>query len=318
MIYTMLDPFEKQRQSLLITYEAELNELDGSRDNISNTEYWKKYKSITTQYQTKLKQIDAQQRAQEALHSSAQANTSVRPEATYSEVVGQLKAEKMAQLIADLINISSEESNVQVDPSDPFYQNKKNPLDVFEHWWVTELEQLPSVSEVRKFLSCIYIDRKGYIRCDHVADDSSAASEVVSDDALRASIRSSVLQTAKERKVARQQQQVARMRRKYPLLARDDKLLKQRRQKAKSAQRRNSCIAQLESVVDAYGLSEDLSDLLYEHIEKVCVPKGMLHVDEYQPMLEKFLTYVNSDKERKYIVQRSIQHEWRVLSNGSF
>ena len=314
----MLDPFEKQRQSLLVAYEAELNELDSSRDNISNAEYWKEYKSITTQYQTKLKEIDAQQRAQEALRSSTQASTSVRPEATYSEVVGQLKAEKMAQLIADLISISSQESSAQADPSDPFYQNKNNPLDVFEHWWVIELEQLPSVSEVRKFLSCIYIDSKGYIRCDRVANDSNTTSEVVSDDALRASIRSSVLQTAKERKVARQRQQAARMRRKYPLLAKDDKLLQQRRQKAKSAQRRNSCIAQLESVVDAYELSEDLSDLLYEHIEKVCVPKGMLHVDEYQPMLEKFLTYVTSDKERKHVVQRSIQHEWRVLSNGSF
>lgn len=314
----MLDPFEKQRQSLLTTYEAELNELDSNRDNITNTEYWKTYKSITTQYQAKLKQIDAQQRAQEALQASTQSNSATRPEATYSEVAGQLKAEKMAQLISDLINISSDAANVQVDPSDPFYQNKKNPLDVFEHWWVVELEQLPSISEIRKFLSSIYIDDRGYIRCDHVADSNETVADVISDDALRASIRASVLQTAKERKAAKQKQQTARMRRRYPLLAKSDKALQQRQRKAKSIQRANSCIAQLESVVDAYALSEDLSDLLYEHIEKVCVPKGMLHVDEYQPMLERFLTYVTSDKERKEVVRRSIQREWRVLSNGSF
>ena len=103
-----MNVYEKSRQKLHDLYELELSELDKQRPNLKDSEYWDKYKKITDKYSYELREIDSQERTKESLIlAKEQRKTVDRPESTYADVVGQLKAKKMRELITDLANISS-------------------------------------------------------------------------------------------------------------------------------------------------------------------------------------------------------------------
>ena len=66
------------------------------------------------------------------------------------------------------------------------------------------------------------------------------------------------------------------------------------------------------SIVDGYELNDELTHLLYDHIENVCIPKGLIHPDEYRHMLSQFLRFVD-DKNRKAEVLKALKNNWRRL-----
>lgn len=310
-IFTM-NKFERQRQRVEHEYENELEQLNRLRDNIESSEYWSKYGELASKYKEMLDDIDSQQRAHAALSAAKESPKQIqRPEASYMDIVGQLKATKLSELISELASIPTQDIE-EVDINDPFYLDKKEPLNVFERWWLDELEELPSVAEIREFLSRIHINRKGYITYD-IESDSSIDDKP--EDILKVNCIKSSKDLRKERKAA----QIRRVKTRMPLLAGKDpnkyiKAVKASNRTKDNAERATALI----SVVDSYDLPVELSDLLYTHIENVCIPKGMLRVEQYQPMLEQFLRFVPDNKDRVKVVKESIHRNWRVLSNGTY
>lgn len=314
-----MNKYEKARLAMMKSYEAELSELDLMRTTLSEKEYWDQYNEIISDYNEKIHNLDAQQRADEVMLQGKNSKNSVRPEASYPELVGQLKAEKMASLIADLSRVASEYRDVEISPDDPFYDDKKNPLDVFERWWLQEMDKLPSVAEVKDFLSRIHINSRGYIVFDYETEAvQESPSTILADTTVRDSIKASLKKTAKQKKAEAAQAELQRYKRNNPLMAKYAESILAARKKVKSAAKRNQYANSLHSIVEAYTLPESLSDLLHTHIDKVCIPKGLIHVDKYQSMLDQFLRYVQTDTERKQVINQAIKKGWRILSNGKY
>lgn len=309
---------DRERQDILTRYEKELAELDSNRVSLGEVGYWKKYKEISANYNRILNDFESKGRVQISLDKS-KSSSNKRPEYTYSDVAHQLKTEKIADLVAQLVSIDSKYRDRQIDPSDPFYEDKKNPLDVFERWWNEELDKLPSILQIRNFLSRISINEFGYIVYDFDSPDKFTE-ESLNNEAKEQSerLKAALSERVKRRNKIRKEQARKKLLNKYPLRAKHiDKLESQRKQdlrESKDVAKANILYA----IVDAYTLPEDLCDLLYEHIDKVCIPKGLTHVDEYQPMLEQFLRFVQDPQERLAVVDKSIRKGWRVLSNGLF
>lgn len=310
-----MNKFERQRQRLEREYENELEELSRNRPNLSSTEYWSAYGDIVSKYTELVNDIDSQQRTYESLRAAKNSpKTPERPESTYADVVGQLKAAKLNELISELSSIPTQAIE-DVDINDPFYLDKKEPLAVFEKWWNNELSELPSVAELQDFLSRIHINKNGYITYDSESISSTDSKDF--DDVEL--IDPQYLKTSAQRKKEKAAKEVHRLRSRMPLLAKQDankykKELKTLSNSGANNERLNSLIG----VIDAYDLPVELSDLLYTHAEKVCIPKGMLRAEQYQPMIEQFLRYVTSPSERLDVVKQAIERNWRVLSNGSF
>ena len=319
-----MDNRDRDRQDILYNYEQELADLDSKREILGEIDYWKQYKTISAKYSEELNDLESKGRAQASLDkakssSSMAYSVDKRPEYTYSDVAHQLKTEKISDLIAQLVSVDSKYRDRQVDPRDPFYEDKKNPLDVFERWWNEELSNLPSITQIRNFLSRISINEFGYIvydfdSPDKFTDDAIAKEAQEKSDRIKAAISERV----KKRNKVKKEQARKKLIEKYPLRVKHiDKFEQQRKQDL----RQSNYAAKAEvlyAIVDAYTLPEDLCDLLYDHIDKVCIPKGLTHVDKYQPMLEQFLRFVQDPQERLAVVDKSIRKGWRILSNGLF
>lgn len=307
-----MNKFEKQRQKLEREYENELEELNRNRSSMESSDYWSSYGELATKYKQLLDDVDSQQRAHAALSAAKDApKQPQRPEATYADVVGQLKATKMSELIAELASIPTQAIE-DVDINDPFYLDKKEPLTVFERWWTDEMNELPSVSEVQEFLSRIHINKNGYITYDVDADTTFM------DDTEEVLLKSIPIKTAAARRREKKANEVRRVKSRMPLLANKDPKKYIREVKKLNNNPYSDRLSAFIGVIDSYDLPVDLSDLLYTHAEKVCIPKGLLRIEQYQPMLEQFLRFVTDPQERLFVVKQAIERNWRMLSNGTF
>lgn len=317
-----MDSRDRERQDILYNYEKALANLDGQRDTLGEVKYWKQYKSISDEYNRQIADLESKGRAQISLDKAKSATTASnnqRPEYTYSDVAHQLKTEKIADLVAQLVAIDSKYRDRQIDPRDPFYEDKKNPLEVFERWWNEELEKLPSIVQIRNFLSRISINEFGYIVYDFDSPDKFTEETLAKEAAEKSDrIKAAISERVRKRNKAKKEQARKKLIEKYPLRAKHiDKFESQRKQDSRESKDASKAEV-LYSIVDAYTLPEDLCDLLYDHIDKVCIPKGLTHVDKYQPMLEQFLRFVQDPQERLAVVDKSIRKGWRILSNGLF
>lgn len=317
-----MDSRDRERQDILYNYEKALANLDRQRDTLGEVKYWQQYKSISDEYNSQIADLEAKGRAQISLDKAKSATTASnnqRPEYTYSDVAHQLKTEKIADLVAQLVAIESKYRDRQIDPRDPFYEDKKNPLEVFERWWNEELEKLPSIVQIRNFLSRISINEFGYIVYDFDSPDKFTEKTLAKEAAEKSErIKAAISERVRKRNKAKKEQARKKLIEKYPLRAKHiDKFEAQRKQDLRESKQFSNAEV-LYSIVDAYTLPEELCDLLYDHIDKVCVPKGLTHVDKYQPMLEQFLRFVQDPQERLAVVDKSIRKGWRILSNGLF
>ncbi len=311
--------YDKQQSRLHESYETQLNELDKKRyaGIISDSEYWNKYKDISNDYNSKMNELDSVQRTKESLLLAKENKSSNRPETTYAEKVGVLKAKKLASLINDLSLISSDYKNVDIAIDDPFYMDKKDPIAVFERWWNEFMESFPSLYEINDFLNRISINEKGYILFDK--DKDPIPKDISSEDMYKVitSLKDSVTKSAKEKRKEKELARINKIKRRSPLLSKNAKsIVTKKRKNRQQSKMQNTCDS-FHAVVDAYSLPLELSDLLYKHIDVVCVPKGLYNVDEYQHMLEQFLRYVEDPNERMAVVNKSIRKGWRILSNGT-
>ena len=311
--------YDKQQSRLYEAYEIQLNELDKKRCSgiITDSEYWNMYKDISNEYNYKMNELDSSQRAKESLLLAKETKTSSRPESTYAEKVGRLKAEKLSSLISDLSLVSSEYKNADISIDDPFYRDKKDPITVFECWWNEFMESFPSLYEIKDFLSRISINDKGYILFDK--DKDPIPKDISPNDTYKVirSLKESVTKSAKEKRKEAEIKKINKLKKRSPLLAKNAKSIVVYKRKSRQDSKMQSVCDSFHSVVDAYSLPLELSDLLYKHIDEVCVPKGLYHIDEYQHMLEQFLRYVEDPNERMSVVDKSIRKGWRILSNGT-
>lgn len=302
--------YDKQRSSLQQQMDVELSQLDSDRNSMSDVDYWKCFKQITDKYKDKLKSVDDAERLRNSLLTtqSAKFGQSVysRPEQGYADILGQLKAQKLSQLISKLSQISSNNEYLEPDISDPFYADKKDPISVFEQWWKDELSDFPSIHEVKDFLNRIDINDKGYI----VFND--AVSSCVSSRSDSAEVM--LPKSSHSARKYKDQLELKKLKRKSPLLA---NTIQSNRKAARKLSKSDEILSSFTNVINAYNLDEFTSDLLIEHAEKVCIVKGILHVDEYQHMLEQFLRYCTDYNERIKVIKRAIEKGWRVLSDGT-
>ncbi len=310
--------FESRRQDLRNQMDHELGKLDSLRHEMSDAEYWRKVSAIHSRYSRELKDVDEAERTHESLIGiKEKTHIQDRPEATYADVLGQLKAEKETEMLLQLSQLDSGKvktsTEVALDMKDPFYFDKKDPLSVFNRWWVDFVSTLPSVDEVRAFLRKIKLDEFGVIYFDEQRSDSIVRTtefefQEMKNDAL---LRAEILKTNRQRMKEIKEEKARKMRLRSPLLANDAKFNKSLKAKDKAAKTQRTRDA-LYAIVDAYGLPENICDLLYEHIDKVCVPSGMIHVDKYKNMLEQFLRNVEPYR-RESEIKRAISRRWRSL-----
>lgn len=315
--------YEKERLRLREELDTKLAELDESRDIIGDKVYWKRVGEINSEYSSRVKEVDDAERSRRSMIQAEEHVKHDRPEQTYVDILGQLKAEKLTQLINKLAMCGA--SKESVDINDPFYLDKVDPLSVFEKWWDEELVGLPSVDEIRDFLRRVDINSKGYITFNSNDIDTAKSSsyKLISDKSIRADsnynniLKSDVINS---RNNAKQKKELAisRAKRAVPLLSRKDpEAYLKKQNKIRKARQRSYLSDSLIDIVYAYGLDPDLESLLIEHIQNVCVLKGITRADQYRPMLEQFLRYVKDPQERLRVVRQAIDRNWRVLSNGS-
>lgn len=305
-----MNRYEIKRQQLFKNQESELAQLDINRSSMSECDYWKEVSEIHLRYSNMMAEVDAEQRAKASIIASKEhTNIDKRPESSYETVLGQLKAKKEAELIAKLANCESANihraANLHVDIKDPFYLDKKDPLGVFNRWWVEMLQSLPSLAEVQLFLRKVDISESGCIYIREDVEEGSNFTNVSSstiEDAKSCNLDSIITSRQHKRMEKEARQRKERLRR--PLL---NKL-----RCKKSLKPNVTTESALITVVDAYNLPDHTCDLLYDHIAKCCVTKGLTNPDEYQNMLEQFLRNVPDDK-RDSVISVSIQKGWRKL-----
>ena len=320
--------FERKRIKLQSDMDSSLNALDRIRESIGESEYWERLTSIHNDYSEQLKEIDKSERFKESLDAAKEQKTTVvRPEQSYTDVLSQLKAQKINDLLKKLSAIAANLNVVKVDPSDPFYEDKMHPLDTFERWWQEELRSLPSVHQVRNFLNKIDINDYGFIYFDdnrpelpELESYESVSNKLFSDFVPRNNlIKPDLIKSRRMKLREANQASIAKKAKKAPLLYRGhEEEYEKRQREIRAASRLQETINSLSDVVSSYSLSVELEDLLIEHIEKVAAVKGLVHVDKYRSMLEQFLRYVKDEDERIDIVKKAIINNWRILSNGQF
>ena len=311
-----MDKYDRQYEKYKKQYEYDLNNLDRQKVNLSTKEYWDKFKEITETYNKLIDELWAAKDLSQKLIDVKEINaTSSKRERDYEAVLGQMKAEKLKQLIQALSEVST--INREFNLKQPFSQDIEDPLGVFEIWWDEELQKLPSIDEVDEFLRRISITSQGCIVFDIDSKvpklpTSSALTEYrmnsfkkYKDDFFVTGSKNSKTQQAKKR---------AKMMNKSPLLAHQNmnrlsKLDKEKSNKLKIDKNYNI----LCSIVDGYELNDELTHLLYDHIENVCIPKGLIHPDEYRHMLNQFLRFVDDEKTRKAEVLKALKNKWRRL-----
>ena len=179
------------------------------------------------------------------------------------------------------------------------------------------MESFPSLYEINDFLNRISINEKGYILFDK--DKDPIPKDISSEDMYKVitSLKDSVTKSAKEKRKEEELARINKIKRRSPLLSKNAKsIVTNKRKNRQQSKMQNTCDS-FHAVVDAYSPPLELSDLLYKHIDVVCVAKGLYNVDEYQHMLEQFLRYVEDPNERMAVVNKSIRKGWRILSNGT-
>ena len=307
--------YERRRQQLRASQDKELSELDSRRKDLGDSEYWEAVGELYKKYQSLISEIDSSERQRSAIISAKEnTNVSRRPESSYTDILSQLRAAKESELLLKLSRLDSTKvhiaDNAAVDMKDPFYMDKKDPMSVFNRWWNEFLQSLPSVSEVREFLKKIDISEYGaiYFKDESLEDEDSSSSVravASSSGILKSDITQSVV--AKRRHEKAYKNKVQRLR--YPML---NKRTNSKIQESNRVKRQAAVADALRSVVDSYGLPEYTCDLLYEHIDKCCIPKGLLNSDQYANMLEQFLRNV-PDNKRDSTIQVAISRGWRQL-----
>ncbi len=314
--------YERERLRLRDELDAAISQLDLMRDDIKDVEYWKRLQVINKDYAKRIKSIDEAERTEQALIRKEESPSIKhdRREQTYVDILGQLKAEKMNQLISKLILKGARKEDIDIN--DPFYLDKTAPLEVFERWWDEEMIRLPSVDEVRDFLRRVDINSRGYITYDSGETpkyNRMAYVPLESENSDMAVIKRNIFKNRNEIRKERENAMLQKAKKKTPLLVamnKDDYL--KRRKAANKIQRNADIISALSDVVYAYNLPPYLEDLLIQHIEQVCIHKGITKVDQYRPMLEQFLRNIKEPSKRIKIVEQAIDKDWRVLSDGKF
>ena len=299
--------FDRKRQQLRDAQDKEIQKLDEVRESIGDSSYWESVSNIYRKYSDLLVEIDSAERNKIAL-TAAKENTTIhkRPESTYADILGQLKAQKESELLLKLSQLDSNNvekvTNAAVDMKDPFYLDKKDPLSVFENWWNEFVQQLPSVDEVRNFLKKIDISEFGAIYIKESKNFCKTENHNMPvEDVDTSLLKTDMFQSARIRNSKKRAEKSRISRLRSPLL---------HNKSSKSSNTSN--IESLCHVVDSYGLPESTCDLLYEHIEKCCIPKGLTHVDKYTNMLEQFLRNV-PENNRNTTISLAISRGWREL-----
>lgn len=302
-----MNKFEAKKMQLRELQEKELAELDLQRLELGDSKYWQLVSEVYKKYTALVDEVESEERSRESV-VAAKENTDIdkRPELSYSDVLGQMKARKETELLLKLSRVESSRNNAvtaaNISREDPFYQDKLDPLSVFNRWWFDFLQTLPSVDEVQAFLKKIDISEYGaiYVKDLTVTDIQTHESREADVSLLK----NELFKPRKEIKKEQKQLDLRKKRLKRPML---NKL-----SEYKSSKPIRDQVADLRTIVDAYDLPPYTTQLLYDHIEKCCVPKGLLHVDEYQNMLEQFLRNVYP-QQRDSTIAIAIEKGWRKL-----
>lgn len=329
--------YEKSRLKIQKEMNKVISELDEQRLTLGETEYWKQFQEINGRYAKQIEEVDAAERQRRSLMQAGETgNSQDRPEQRYVDVLGQLKSQKLTELISALIECSNTTKVTEIHPSDPFYHDKLDPIGTFERWWQEELQNLPSYTEMQKFLDKVHINEEGFIVYDMDEDEAEDVYTPVEDNSYlevfslpenkqqRAMLVSdyvdilkpSVLQSARKNSIEKKKERIEKAKSKVPLLASTGHVEKQfKRQRA--VKKANAQLNLIEDIIRSYDLDPELEGLLIDHATLICVPSGMMRDDDYRPMLEQFLRYVQSPKERLHVVRTAISKNWRILSNGT-
>lgn len=302
-----MNRFEARKIQLRELQEKELAELDLQRLQIGDAQYWQRVSEVYKKYTDLVDEVEAEERSREAVVAAKEGtNINSRPEANYADILGQLKARKETELLLKLSQLETSHNNAvtaaNISREDPFYHDKLDPMSVFNRWWIDFLQTLPSVDEVQSFLKKIDISEYGAIYVKDVAVEDVQTHEAREVDTSL--LKDDLFKSRKEVKKEQKKQSARKDRLRRPMLNRLDDY-----KKSKTVRDR---VADLQVIVDAYDLPPYTVKLLYEHIEKCCVPKGLLHVDEYQNMLEQFLRNVYP-QQRDSTIAIAIEKGWRRL-----
>lgn len=314
--------------------ETEIHSLDVVRSSIGETEYWSRFKDIQDKYSRKVAEVDDAERQHRSLQQAKETGISHdRPEQRYVDVMGQLKAQKITELISKLAECSSTARIDNLSTQDPFYFDKMDPIGTFERWWNEELESFPSYDYMQNFLRNVDINEHGFLifkstddvkfsrKSSDIPDssDSLSSRDSITSMNLReyeGIIKQAALKTTRQRSAEKRASQQKKARINSPLLANTDHH-KEVMKRTKQARKFEFFANRLADIVYSYDLNPEVEVLLTDHIEQVCVPMGMLKEDEYRPMLEQFLRYVTDDKKRIEIIEQAILQHWRILSDGT-
>ena len=324
--------YEKARIQLRNSMDSEIDKLDTRRSTIGEAEYWNQFKLIHSKYSDKVAEVDEAERSRRSIQQAKETGVAHdRPEQRYVDVMGQLKAQKLTELIAKLAECSSTDRIDNLSTADPFYYDKMDPIGTFERWWNEEMESFPSYDSMQDFLRRVTINEQGFLVFKeagyepHSAASSETGSEQVeSRDSVQSMdfkqyqniLKEASFKTARQRAQERKEKEAQKIKLRSPLLATPD-YIKSKQQRKRRMSVNEGIISRLSDIVYSYDLDVGLQDLLIEHIEYVCVPAGMCRDDQYRPMLEQFLRYVEDNNKRKHIVREAISRGWRILSDGT-
>lgn len=306
--------FDVARQQLRDEMDLALQQLEG-KYSIQNPDYWKALKSVQSEFTDKLREVDEAERFhQQSLAQKEQDNPLLTPEQKYVNEARRMKRIKLDSLINKLISCSSSGNVADVDPQDPFYLDKTDPLGVFERWWESAMSDLPSLDELHKFLDKIDINDRGFITFDAQADDLSKANQPFNVVKLKTGIMRSAAEARKQQK----QLEIDRLKRRSPLLAKKDpEAYLKKQNKLKSAAKAAGKVSALDNILASYGLPLELEDLLQKHLEDVFIFRSKGRPEEYKEMLELFLRNVTDPQQRIYAVRKCIQNNWGNLQYGA-
>lgn len=333
--------YEKARVQLRAAMDSEIESLDTQRSILGETEYWNQFKLIHSTYAKKVAEVDDAERSRRNIQQAKETGIKHdRPEQRYVDVMGQLKAQKMTEIISKLSECSSTERIDNLSTEDPFYHDKMDPIGTFERWWDEEMQSFPSYDYMQDFLRRVDINEQGFLvykQASSITDNSSSTcfSEISVGEAIFGSnfdtrltqqemnlaeyqgiLKETTFKTARQKSAEKRALQQTKIKMRSPLLASPDYVKSVENRKRKSAKQEN-IVSRLTDVIYAYDLNPELEALLIEHVEAVCVPLGLVKEDQYKPMLEQFLRYVDDNNRRLEIVRISIERGWRILSDGS-
>lgn len=330
--------YETARLKIQKEMNKVISALDDQRLTLGESEYWKQFQEIHSRFSKQIEEVDSAERQRRSLVQAEETgNSHDRPEQRYVDVLGQLKSQKLTELISALIECSSTSKISEVHPSDPFYHDKLDPIGTFERWWEEELQSLPSYADMQKFLSRVHINEQGFLVYDLDEDESDEAKSLTDKDNSYINsfvlpknekerfnlvseyidiLKPSVLQSARKNSNQKKNEKLEKAKSKVPLLATTGHVEKQfKRQRL--VRKATSQVNLIEDIIRSYDLDPQLESLLIDHATMICIPSGMMRDDNYRPMLEQFLRYVQSPAERLHVVRTAISKNWRILSNGT-